>query len=131
MDGLLRFIERFREVSLRGIGTGENGLSFSVLWLSLQYGLSAVSCLGNLSGCKQQICQIQLSFKILRTNLHSAYQFLIRVTPVVLLQVRLREFVVRLRKFGVKLKGILKFDARFAVFALLKVCVAPVEVLLL
>ena len=130
LDRHLRFRYGFGEIPLRGVRTRNDGLRLCVLRFTLQYDLGVIASVWNLAGCQQQISEIELSFEIVGINFDSLHQFLIRVQPVSLFQICLREFVMCFSVFGIDLDRILKLDGGFAVLGVLKIGFAPGEMFL-
>ena len=115
---------------MSGVRTGNDCLCLRILRFALQYDCGVTSSVWNLAGRQQQISEIELSFEIVGINFDSLHQFLIRVQPVGLFQICLREFVMCFSVFGIDLDRILKLDGGFAVLGVLKIGFAPREMFL-
>ena len=97
LHGSLCFGQGFRQISLRGVRAGDNGLSLCILRVDFEKSFGAIARFGKFAGGEEQICQIELRFRILGRELNGALQFLIGTRPITLLEIGLCEFVVCLR----------------------------------
>ena len=128
---LLHLLQRDSEILLSGVEIGQRDVNFGIVGLPDDQQISVLLGLLQVATCDQQVGEIDVGLIILGFNFNRTRQLLIRASPLLQLQIGLRQLIVSLGETRVHLDRVAELDSGFAVLFFFEVTLSTFKILLL